>query len=165
MTPHAISVKGVSKSFGPVEVLHNIDLDIEAGQVTCLIGPSGSGKSTLLRCMAFLEETTAGSILINGQPLRFYHFTKLGPTGDAMTRRYAGDNTEVYELWWWYRHEVARETDPAIPKGWWHYGTFDNGVAIGKHVRELFRDRQDLRKAYTNPYKTGPDSLFEWLKK
>ena len=71
MTPHAISVRGVSKSFGPVEVLHNIDLDIEAGQVTCLIGPSGSGKSTLLRCMAFLEEATAGTILINGQPLGF----------------------------------------------------------------------------------------------
>ena len=71
MTTHAISVRGVSKSFGPVEVLHNIDLDIEAGQVTCLIGPSGSGKSTLLRCMAFLEEATAGTILINGQPLGF----------------------------------------------------------------------------------------------
>ncbi len=71
MTNHAISVRGVSKSFGPVEVLHNIDLDIEAGQVTCLIGPSGSGKSTLLRCMAFLEEATTGSILVNGQPLGF----------------------------------------------------------------------------------------------
>jgi polar amino acid transport system ATP-binding protein len=71
MTTHAISIKGVSKSFGAMEVLHNIDLDIEAGQVTCLIGPSGSGKSTLLRCMAFLEETTTGSILVNGQPLGF----------------------------------------------------------------------------------------------
>ena len=71
MDTHAISVRGVSKSFGPVEVLHNIDLDIEAGQVTCLIGPSGSGKSTLLRCMAFLEEATAGTIFINGQPLGF----------------------------------------------------------------------------------------------
>ena len=71
MTPHAISVRGVSKSFGPVEVLHNIDLDIEAGQVTCLIGPSGSGKNPLLRSMAFLEEATAGTILINGQPLGF----------------------------------------------------------------------------------------------
>ena len=71
MTTHAISVRGLSKSFGPVQVLHNIDLDIEAGQVTCLIGPSGSGKSTLLRCMAFLEEATTGSIHINGQPLGF----------------------------------------------------------------------------------------------
>ena len=67
----AIAVKGVSKSFGATEVLHGIDLEIPAGEVTCLIGPSGSGKSTLLRCMAFLEEASAGTILINGQPLGF----------------------------------------------------------------------------------------------
>ncbi len=71
MTTHAISVTGLNKRFGQTEVLHGIDLNIEAGQVTCLIGPSGSGKSTLLRCMAFLEEATTGSILINGQPLGF----------------------------------------------------------------------------------------------
>ena len=67
----AISVRGVSKRFGDTEVLHGIDLDIPNGQVTCLIGPSGSGKSTLLRCMAFLEEATSGTILVNGQPLGF----------------------------------------------------------------------------------------------
>ena len=50
----AISVRGVSKRFGETEVLHDIDLDIPQGQVTCVIGPSGSGKSTLLRCLAFL---------------------------------------------------------------------------------------------------------------
>ena len=71
MTTHAISVRGLSKRFGETEVLHGIDLDIEAGEVTCLVGPSGSGKSTLLRCMAFLEEATTGSILINDQPLGF----------------------------------------------------------------------------------------------
>ena len=70
-TTPAIAVKGVSKRFGQTEVLHGIDLDIAAGEVTCLIGPSGSGKSTLLRCMAFLEEATTGTILINGQPLGF----------------------------------------------------------------------------------------------
>lgn len=67
----AVSVRGVSKRFGQIEVLHGIDLDIAHGQVTCVIGPSGSGKSTLLRCMAFLEEATEGSILINGEPLGF----------------------------------------------------------------------------------------------
>ncbi|WP_342620146.1 amino acid ABC transporter ATP-binding protein [Rhodoferax sp. GW822-FHT02A01] len=71
MATHAITVKNLSKSFGQTEVLHNIDLHIEAGQVTCLIGPSGSGKSTLLRCMAFLEEATTGFIHINGAPLGF----------------------------------------------------------------------------------------------
>jgi hypothetical protein len=107
---------------------------------------------------------TEGRALINGQLLRFYHFTKLGPVGDTMTRRYAQDNIEIYELWRWYRHEVLRETDPAIPKGWWHYGTFDNGIAIEKHVRELFRGRQDLRKTFDQPFTTGPGSFFEWLK-
>ena len=74
----AISVKGVSKRFGDTEVLHGIDLDIPHGQVTCLIGPSGSGKSTLLRCMAFLEEATTGTILVNGQPLGFAEGTGTG---------------------------------------------------------------------------------------
>jgi polar amino acid transport system ATP-binding protein len=71
MTNYAITVKGLCKSFGQTEVLHNVDLNIEEGKVTCLIGPSGSGKSTLLRCMAFLEESTAGFITINGSPLGF----------------------------------------------------------------------------------------------
>ena len=74
----AIAVQGLSKSFGSTAVLHDINLSIEAGKVTCLSGPSGSGKSTLLRCMAFLEEATAGGILINGQPLGF----ETGPGGE-----------------------------------------------------------------------------------
>lgn len=71
MTNYAITVKGLSKSFGQTEVLHNVDLNIEEGKVTCLTGPSGSGKSTLLRCMAFLEEATAGFITIKGIPLGY----------------------------------------------------------------------------------------------
>ena len=75
----AISVRGISKRFGEIEALHGIDLDIPHGQVTCLIGPSGSGKSTLLRCMAFLEEATTGTILVNGQPLGFSDGAGGGP--------------------------------------------------------------------------------------
>jgi polar amino acid transport system ATP-binding protein len=67
----AISVKHVSKSFGPTEVLHRIDLEIPAGAATCVIGPSGSGKSTLLRCLAFLEEADSGIIEVFGEPLGF----------------------------------------------------------------------------------------------
>ena len=69
--PSAISLRHLSKSYGKAEVLHSIDLEIARGAITCLIGPSGSGKSTLLRCIAFLEEATSGTILINGQPLGF----------------------------------------------------------------------------------------------
>jgi hypothetical protein len=104
-----------------------------------------------------------GMARVNGVPLRFYHFTKLGAVGDRATRRAAGDNAEVHELWWWYRREVDRQTEPAIPQRWWHYGVFDNGVPIEKWVRELYRSRDDLRREYPAPRSTGPGSLFAWL--
>ncbi|MEO7954057.1 MAG: amino acid ABC transporter ATP-binding protein [Polaromonas sp.] len=104
MTTHAISVKGLSKRFGETEVLHAIDLDIEAGEVTCLVGPSGSGKSTLLRCMAFLEEATTGSILINDQPLGFEQRSdgtrvRLGPDRIRETRAQIGMCFQQFNLW------------------------------------------------------------------
>ncbi|KQT68964.1 MULTISPECIES: amino acid ABC transporter ATP-binding protein [unclassified Aureimonas] len=69
--PSAVSIRNLSKTFGKTEVLHGISLEIPRGRTTSLIGPSGSGKSTLLRCIAFLEEATTGTILVNGQPLGF----------------------------------------------------------------------------------------------
>lgn len=50
-----ISIKDLSKSFGNHEVLRKIDIDIEAGEIICIVGSSGSGKSTLLRCINKLE--------------------------------------------------------------------------------------------------------------
>lgn len=105
----------------------------------------------------------AGNALVNGQPLRFFHFTKLGPIGDSMTRRYAGSNTEVHEHWWWYRHQVAANVDARLPKGWWYYGTFDNGQKIEKWMRVLYRDRQDLRQSFKTPRKTGAGTFHQWL--
>ena len=104
MTIHAISVRGLSKRFGETEVLHGIDLDIEAGEVTCLIGPSGSGKSTLLRCMAFLEEATTGSILINDQPLGFEQLAdgtrvRLGADRIQAARAQIGMCFQQFNLW------------------------------------------------------------------
>lgn len=107
--------------------------------------------------------TADGRILVNDQPLRFFHFTKLGPIGDTMTQRYAGDNTEVYEIWWWYRHEVERATDPAIAKGYWHYGTYENGDSIPKRAREIYRRRKDLREKFPNPRQSGEESFATWL--
>lgn len=106
----------------------------------------------------------SGSALINGRPLRFYHFTKLGPVGDVMTQRYAADNIEVYELWWWYRRQVMEASTSAIPKGWWYYGTFENGEQIPKVVRELYRTRSDLRAAFAHPLRVGMGSFYEWLR-
>ena len=61
-----IRITGLHKSFGSTEVLRGIDLDVERGEVLCIIGASGSGKSTLLRCVDLLEEPTAGKIWVNG---------------------------------------------------------------------------------------------------
>lgn len=64
-----IEVKGLIKKFGKLEVLKGINLQVEEGEVVCLIGPSGSGKSTLLRCINCLEYPTEGSITVDGQKL------------------------------------------------------------------------------------------------
>ena len=105
-----------------------------------------------------------GNALVNGRLLRFYHFTKLGPIGDAMTRRYAADNIEVHELWWWYRQQVLASHDPGVPKGWWHYGRFDNGDPIPKLARETYRSRRDLRIMFPEPRRTGGGSFHAWLR-
>jgi multiple sugar transport system ATP-binding protein len=62
-----ITLRGVAKSFGPVEVIHGLDLDVEDGELVVLVGPSGCGKSTLLRLMAGLDRPTSGSIAIDGR--------------------------------------------------------------------------------------------------
>jgi len=66
-----ISVKGLCKSFGDIEVLKGIDIDINKGDVVCVIGPSGGGKSTFLRCLNLLEKPTDGSIIFDGQDLTY----------------------------------------------------------------------------------------------
>jgi multiple sugar transport system ATP-binding protein len=62
----AVAVRGLSKSFGPLRVLHDIDLSVESGEFTVLLGPSGCGKSTLLNAIAGLEDTDSGTIEIGG---------------------------------------------------------------------------------------------------
>ena len=60
-----IKVMNLKKSYGDLEVLKSIDLQVQEGEVVCLIGPSGSGKSTLLRCLNLLEEVTGGEVSVN----------------------------------------------------------------------------------------------------
>lgn len=61
-----ITIENLKKSFGEVEVLKGIDLDIKEKEVVVIIGPSGSGKSTLLRCMNYLEQPTSGKVSVDG---------------------------------------------------------------------------------------------------
>lgn len=64
-----IELRNIHKQFDHLKVLKGVDLNIEAGEVVCIIGPSGSGKSTLLRCINCLEKIEQGTILFNGEPV------------------------------------------------------------------------------------------------
>ena len=67
-TPRSmVKAEAVHKSFGRLEVLKGIDLEVAAGQVFCIVGPSGSGKSTFLRCINHLEKIDAGRLYVEGE--------------------------------------------------------------------------------------------------
>ncbi|HEX8519742.1 MAG TPA: amino acid ABC transporter ATP-binding protein [Pseudonocardia sp.] len=89
-----VSVRGIRKRFGDVEVLRGIDLDVEPGTVCCLLGPSGSGKSTLLRCMNHLETADAGQVRVGGDLMGYRehgdHLLELKPAEVARKRRAVG---------------------------------------------------------------------------
>src|SRR5699024_12637346 len=63
----ALSLAGISKHFGKVAAVSNVDLDVPAGSFVCFLGPSGCGKTTLLRMIAGLEQPSSGSIKLEGQ--------------------------------------------------------------------------------------------------
>ena len=66
-TPAILEIRALEKSFGTLDVLRDISMAVEPGNVISIIGPSGSGKSTLLRCATFLETADGGDILYDGQ--------------------------------------------------------------------------------------------------
>jgi len=68
-SPSCLRAHGLRKSFGAVQALAGVDLQVEHGQVVCIIGPSGCGKSTLLRCINFLVEPDEGLVYLEGQPM------------------------------------------------------------------------------------------------
>ena len=78
----ALRIEGVHKSFGDLEVLRGIDLELAEHEVVCLIGSSGSGKSTLLRCVNLLEPIDAGRIVVEGDEI-----TAKGVDVDRIRRR------------------------------------------------------------------------------
>ena len=67
MKEKALQLDKIRKSFGAVDVIHGIDLEIEEGEFVVFVGPSGCGKSTLLRLIAGLEDVTSGVIVLGGR--------------------------------------------------------------------------------------------------
>jgi polar amino acid transport system ATP-binding protein len=80
--PSALAIHGLWKSFGVLDVLQGIDLEVDEHEVVCLIGASGSGKSTLLRCIDLLEPVDEGRILVEGDEI-----TARGVDVDRIRRR------------------------------------------------------------------------------
>jgi hypothetical protein len=106
-----------------------------------------------------LEIGRDGVLTVNGAPLRFWHFTKLGPVGEAMTRRYAGDNHAVFEIWNWYKRQIEAAATPGLPSGWWAYGTYADGAPVARSHRLLYRARPELQAAFPAPFASGPGSF------
>ena len=69
----SVSIRDVRKSYGSVEILHGVSIDIADGEFVVLVGPSGCGKSTLLRMLAGLEEITGGEVAIDGRVVNTLH--------------------------------------------------------------------------------------------
>jgi simple sugar transport system ATP-binding protein len=71
MTTPILELRNVNKSFGPIDVLHDISLKVHAGEVLCLLGDNGAGKSTLIKTMAGLFRPSSGKVLMDGKPVEF----------------------------------------------------------------------------------------------
>ncbi len=101
-----ISLKEVRKSFGDVEVLKGVSIDVMKGEVICIIGPSGSGKSTLIRCINALNDIQGGSITVQGQEVHTDHLDKLA------LRKKVGMVFQQYNL---FPHKTALENVMMAP--------------------------------------------------
>src|SRR3954453_23514729 len=71
MTEPMLSIRKLNKSFGPVHVLHDVDLNIYPGEVTALVGDNGAGKSTLVKCIAGINSIDSGEVPLGGKPVTF----------------------------------------------------------------------------------------------
>ena len=101
-----VSIKDVYKSFGELEVLKGVSLDIMQGEVICIIGPSGSGKSTLIRCVNALNTINSGSITVEGQEVHDPELDKLE------LRKKVGMVFQQYNL---FPHKTALENIMMAP--------------------------------------------------
>ena len=101
-----VAVHDVHKSFGAIEVLKGVSLDVAKGEVVCIIGPSGSGKSTLLRCVNALVPINKGSIKVEGQEVHDPALDKLA------LRRKVGMVFQQYNL---FPHKTAIENIMMAP--------------------------------------------------
>lgn len=90
MTKPVLEFKNVNKSFGPIDVLHDISLEVNAGEVLCLLGDNGAGKSTLIKTLAGVHKPTSGDMLMDGEPVSFDRPKDAAERGIATVHQFGG---------------------------------------------------------------------------
>ena len=102
--------EGVHKSFGHLEVLKGIDLEVSPREVMCIVGPSGSGKSTFLRCINHLEKVTAGKLYVDGELVGYrQHGDKVYELRDREVCRKRAEIGMVFQRFNLFPHMTALE--------------------------------------------------------
>ncbi len=115
MTP-MVKAERVCKSFGALDVLKGITLEIGRGEVLCMVGPSGSGKSTFLRCINHLEQVNAGRLYVDGELIGYREkggkLHEMSPRDAAKQRRDIGMVFQHFNL---FPHRTALENVMEAP--------------------------------------------------
>jgi polar amino acid transport system ATP-binding protein len=105
-----VKAESVRKQFGRLEVLKGVSLEVESGQVVCIIGPSGSGKSTFLRCINHLEKIDAGRLWVDGELVGYRQAgDKLYEQRDAEVCRDRSEIGMVFQNFNLFGHMTALE--------------------------------------------------------
>jgi simple sugar transport system ATP-binding protein len=85
-----LKLTAINKSFGPIDVLHDISLDVNRGEVLCLLGDNGAGKSTLIKILSGVHEQTSGTIELDGKPVTFASPRDASNHGIATVHQFGG---------------------------------------------------------------------------
>ena len=88
--PPILELRNVDKSFGPIDVLHDISLKVHAGEVLCLLGDNGAGKSTLIKTMCGVHMPTSGDILMDGDKVSFHNPREASDKGISTVHQFGG---------------------------------------------------------------------------
>lgn len=89
-TAPVLEMRNVDKSFGPIDVLHEITLKVRAGEVLCLLGDNGAGKSTLIKTLSGVHKPTRGEMLMDGKPVSFSGPKEAQAAGIATVHQFGG---------------------------------------------------------------------------
>ena len=149
-----IRARGIRKSFGSLEVLKGVDLDLTKGEVLCILGPSGSGKSTLLRCMNHLERPDGGMVELQGVPVGYRllggKFHELPERAIQQQRAAMGMVFQRFNL---FPHLTARENIMEAPRRVLRLSATDASKRAEKLMKQVgLADKLD----------TYPGGSFRW---